>query len=171
VPNTENRTFAGVDFAVFNFAGFDLAGFDLAGFDLAGGVGARSNPTAGRQFTAVALIKCNDGPNDSVWEFLLGATIPFRLGNIPGCLWSRVSFQRQALRFELCKRPNWVAELGEWLTEIPSRNAIQHQDRTTGLSKCAERMCSSLVFLGIACEVLWIERITQRRGNRCFFRM
>lgn len=40
-----------------------------------------------KRIAAVASKRCNDSPIDSVWEFRLGATIPFRLGNIPGCLW------------------------------------------------------------------------------------
>ena len=83
------------------------------------------------QFAAAAPIRCNDGPIDSVWEFHLGATIPFRLGNIPGCLWSRVSFLHQAFRFNLSRFPAGGEERGEWLTAF--RHETQSNTKTVPL--------------------------------------
>lgn len=58
---------------------------------------ARSDRTTPPRLAMKVTLSGDQCPIDSVREVRLGATIPFRLGNIPGCLWLKVSFHRQVM--------------------------------------------------------------------------
>lgn len=121
-------------------------------------------------FAAIALQWCNECPADSRLEFLLRATIPFRLGNIPGCLWFGVSFLRptsglarttQSLRRpRVCEDSESEETQGLRGTKFPARPCLT-QSNTRTYHRIKQMRSTGGCLLGISAQ--WLRDYEDRK--------